>query len=275
MATVKYQTWTNTTWAWDSATAGTPCVELLNEMRAWITAINGNASQSGKQVVLLRDETDSTTANYRGFTIECPLQTTTGSLYSSVFSSSSTVLRYYTGNGFTDDTSNGGYGTVGGTYTDSDTSILWQNTVTSSGSFIIGYSTVNGEEFFHWGWDLNGSTSTSDSFTIFKDQNGEWGSHAVDGAADAGLFWDENTNQFNQIANVETASNSSVVSPVLFSSSDLAASGETFRFFCEIKSRDILSRSTSTTQSSYAALTGGDNVVCSSYNGFWLRYTPV
>lgn len=273
MATVKYQVWTDVTWNWDSASAGAPCTELLNEMRAWITAINGNASQTGRQVALLRDENSSTTANFRGFTIECPAQTTTGSLYTSMFSNTTTNMRYYTGTSFTDDTSNGGYGTVTGTI-DADIGILWKQAVTTTGAMITGYSTVNGEEFFHVGWNLDNATGTSDHITIFKDQNGEWGSMVGDTGTEAGLFWDEYTSEFRQIQGLVPLSNSSILGPVTFYTASTGVNGVPFRYVAMIKSADIFSRASAATQTTYSALSSGDNVICSAYYGLWLRYTP-
>ena len=60
-ATVKYDTYTSASYSWDSAATGQPCKDIVDELKSWVTTINGNASQTSRQVVVLRDEADSTT----------------------------------------------------------------------------------------------------------------------------------------------------------------------------------------------------------------------
>lgn len=278
MATAKYQAWTNATWAWDSAAAGTPCVELEAELDAWIAAVNLNASQSGKQVVKIRGAADSTTANYRGWGVELPAQNTTGSLYVRTFSAGSTVLRFYASTGFTDDTSNGGYGNATGTV-GSDTSIAWKNTVTTDGSFIIGYSTVNGEEFFHWGWAIDSSSSTSDSVTIAKDQSGEWMAYCTDSTSVSGLGYDDlqPTPGWVLLQGFDSATFSSVASrPSITRTTAGLSTGNSCRFYFSPASTDLLYSSGGVTQGSYTTITGSsDNLVRTAYYGQIIRYTPV
>lgn len=274
MATVKLQAWTNATWVWDSAAAGTPCVEVLNEMRGWITAINGNASQSGKQVALLKDENSSTAANFRGYVVQLPMQNQAGSLYHGFYSNNTTNLRGYVSTGFTNDTSNSGYGTHTGTVA-SDVSWSWKNTVTTSGQIIIGFSTVDGEEFFVWGWNLDGNSSYGDCVMIFKDERGEWAACGSDGAGTTGLVYDDLLAEWRNPTNFETTNNTAILLPVsLYMLS--GPSNTEFRYRITAASPDLLyASSTSYSQASYVPLAGGDNAVLAAQYGPFIRYTPV
>ena len=182
-ATVKYDTYTSASYSWDSASAGQPCKDVVDELKSWVTTINGNASQTSRQVVVLRDETDSTTTNYRGWAVELP-QDGSNTLYSSLYTSSATNIRFYSGTGFTDDTSNGGYGTVTPVLK-SDTSITWASTAAVDVYFSLAYSTVDGEEYFFVGWDLGSDGSVSDFWGIFKTTEGYWAVLASDGTSTA------------------------------------------------------------------------------------------
>lgn len=277
-ATAKFQAWTNATWAWDSAAAGAPCVELEAELDAWIAAINANPSQSGKQVVKIRGAASSTTANYRGIGVQLPAQNTTGDLYVRFYSSTTSVINFFANTGFTDDTSNGGYGTGTGT-TGGDSSIAWKNTVTTEGSFIIGYSTVDGQEFFHLGWVIDNLTTTSDGWTITKDQNGEWMAFVNDGGSASGLMYDDlqATPGWVNAQGYEGYASSSVAGRLtVYRNTTGLTSGDTIRYLYTAASPDIMEYGTSSVQGSYVAIAGSsDQLVRTGYYGVFIRYTPV
>lgn len=277
-ATAKFQAWTNATWAWDSAAAGTPCVELEAELDAWIAAINANPSQSGKQVVKIRGAASSTTANYRGIGVQLPAQNTTGDLYVRFYSSSATVINFFATTGFSDVVGSGGYGTGTGTI-GSDNSIAWKNTVSTQGSFIIGTSTVDGQEFFHVGWAIDNLTTTSDSWTITKDQSGEWMAFVNDGGAVSGLIYDDlqaapgwvNTQGFEGYVNSGVAGRLTV-----YRTTTGLVSGDTVRYLYTAASPDLMEYGTSSVQGSYVAIAGSsDQLVRTGYYGAFIRYTPV
>lgn len=188
VATFKTQLWDNTTWGWDQATAGSPCEQMCSELRSWITTINANAAQSGKQVVLERDETSSTTANYRGFTINLPAINSVSNLYVQYYSDSTTNMNARWGTAYANDTTLGGYGTVSSG--SSDTSIGWKNTVAATGQMQVAYGVVNGEEFFGCAWYIDSSSAYADGFLFFKDQNGEWAYAGNDGTTVIGYAYD-------------------------------------------------------------------------------------
>ena len=277
MGNATLQSWTNATWQWDSAVAGSACVELVAELDAWISAINGNASQTGKHVVKIRDYNSSTTVNYRGWGVQLPMQNQVGDLYVRVYSSSTaTNLSYVCSTGFTDDTSNGGYGGATGT-TGSDTGISWKNTVTTSGTFIIGTSTVDGEEFFGYGWSLDNSSTYADFVLMFKDDRGEWSSFVADGGAMSGLAYDDLRGAWTNIAGFESTSNTNTLLPLsVYTTSTPVANNEQFRYRINAASDDLsYTVGSSLVQSSYTTLPGGDNAVLMSQYGAFVRYTPV
>jgi len=69
VAVVKYQEWTSGTYNWYSSNNSDTLGQIVNELKAWVTTINSNASQSGKHVAVLKDESSSTSSNYFGFTL--------------------------------------------------------------------------------------------------------------------------------------------------------------------------------------------------------------
>lgn len=243
-------------------------------MRDWIAAINLNASQSGKQVVLLKDENSSTAANFRGYVIQLPMQNQAGSLYHGFHSNTTTNIRGYVSTGFNNDTTNSGYGTHTGTVA-SDTSWSWKNTVTTSGQIIIGSSTVDGEEFFVWGWSLDNSSSYADCVMIFKDERGEWAAGGVDGATFSGLVYDDLLVEWRNPSYFESTSNSATLLPMSLYTPGGPSNTE-FRYRITAASPDLLyTYGTSYSQASYVPLAGGDNAVLTAQYGPFIRYTPV
>ena len=274
-ATFKTQLWDNTGWGWDQATAGSPCEQLCSELRSWITTINSNAAQSGKQVVLERDETSSTTANYRGFTINLPAINTTGSLYYQQYSSSATNLAVRFGNGFTDDTSNGGYGTV--TAGGSDTSIAWKNTVTSSGQMQVAYGVVNGEEFFGCSWYLDSSSVYADSFLLFKDHNGEWAIAGQDGTSVHGWVYDTVQSLWTGIITEQYFYSTQYYSTMQYAVSTTGlTTGDQFQGIVMPKSSDIVTAPSDTNPLTYFPDGATGNYFAKlGYYAPYIRYTPV
>ena len=276
-ATFKTQLWDNTGWGWDQATAGSPCEQLNSELRSWIATINGNAAQSGKQVALLRDENSSTSANYRGFTLEMPAITTTGSFYFQQFSTSTANLTQRWGNSWDNGTGNGGYGTVSGGST--DTTMGWKTNVTTEGQINVAYGVVNGEEFFSAGWMIDSSTGNADYFIIFKDGNGEWAVFRGDGTTTSGWYYDplRSTPGWFAIASDTYVGSSTVFTRILlYPSTTGLTTGDQLTGVITSASDDIRTFPSDTTQLTYFPDGAtGDNFAKISYYGPYFRYTPV
>lgn len=271
-ATVKTDTYTSASYNWDSASAGQPNKDVVDELKAWVATINGNASQTSKQVVVLRDETDSTTTNYRGWVVELP-QTGTDTLYTSFHTSTATNARFYTGTGFTDDTSNGGYGTVTSTI-ETDTGIGWQTTAGVDVHFGLAYGTVDGEEYFFVGWDLGTDSAYSDMWGIFKTTEGYWAaiandSNSVRGASYGGV----STEDYIHIGNM--AGNNSVLvpgSPIYY---DTVQSSTTDVFAVMAKSADLYNTGTTRIFGNYNSFADGSVLISLAYRNQILFRTSV
>ena len=180
--TIKWQRWDSAAYNWlgQNATDALPSLEA--ELDAWITTVNANASNTGRQLAKVRGYASSTTTNYAGLTIEAGANNNADKGYLQYFSASTTAKKIYAGNTFADDTSNGGYGTVSGG--SSDTGVSWATSGTEA-NFLLVYDTTDGQEFFSFGptFGTTNVTSYQDGFFIFKATNGEWVMDTQDGSS--------------------------------------------------------------------------------------------
>lgn len=283
-AIVKYQEWTSGTYNWFSSTNTDTCGEVINELKDWVTTINGNASQIGKQLVVEKDESDSTNADYFGFVLNCPAQNTTGSLYTAFHTTLSTRIAWETGTSWTDNGNQGGYGDIGGVL-DIDSDISWLTTVSSNAQFLTMKGVVNGEEYFVLAWYMNGSTTYGDYLWIFKDQNGEWCSMVSDGGSIQAAYYDDYdvTPRFRGVSVIseEAYPTSTTLAPIKWNISISGVSAnDPFRASVVPKSNDIYSYASTRTFGSYIIPNasvgfGGDQLICTSNSGFFVRYTPI
>jgi hypothetical protein len=183
--TLSYQTWASASYAWSNASADNPPMQINDLLQGWVTAVNANPSNADQQVSILKTPSSSTAANYFGWVVgfiddrEIPGSTYKKTFYHRFYSSSTTNINSTFSEGFTDNGTNGGYGASSGGNS-ADTSIAWY-TSGYTAEFLVASETVDGEEFFAVGWKLNNSTSYSDSFVYFKDNNGNWASAFNDG----------------------------------------------------------------------------------------------
>lgn len=193
--TIKWQRWDSASYNWFGVGAGDALPSVESELDAWITTVNGNASNVGRQVTKERGYADSTTANYAALVISCGANNNTAKGYMGYGCyGSTTAKKIYVGNTFTDDTSNGGYGVVSGG--PSDTFVTW---VTSGqeANFLIVTGVIDGEEYFSFGPSFGSSPSTlsMDGFLIAKATDGEWFMTTSDGSgANTRLlthYWDD------------------------------------------------------------------------------------
>lgn len=257
-ATVKTDTYTSASYNWDSASTGQPCKDVVDELKSWVTTINSNASQTGKQVVVLRDEASSTTTNYRGWVVELP-QTGTDTLYTSLTTYNATTIQFFSGTGFTDDTSNGGYGTVTSTI-ETDGSIGWQTTAAVDVHFGLAYGIVDGEEFFFVGWDLGSDSTYSDMWGIFKTTEGYWATIATDGTAcKGGSYGGVSTEDTIEIAAMSGSTSAHAPgSPIYYKGTQ---SSTTDVFAVMAKSPDIYNNHLSRSFGNYNTFTDGSILI--------------
>ena len=226
-------------------------------------------------MVVLKDETDSTTANYRGFVLEIPGITTTSTLYIGSYSDTATLRDVQIGTGYTDDGTNGGYGAITPSV-DADTSISWKNTVTTDGTIHIGYGHTDGEEYFVFGWLLDSSNTYADFISIFKDMNGEWATICADGTVGTGAYYDSITSEWRAVTNMNT----NMTTHFTFLRGyniDTSIYYSNWQKYTTPKSTDIrFAESTTPTQGDYISVPGSSDIFVktSGYWGPWIRYTP-
>jgi hypothetical protein len=190
--TIKWQRWDSASYNWFGTAATDALPSLEAELDAWITAVNGNASNSGRQVTKERGYADSTTANYAGLVISCGANGNTDKGYMSYMTSGGTTSkRVVTGGTYVDDTSLGGYGTISGGFF--DTSISWY-TSGQEANWMLVYGTTDGQEYFSFGpsFGVSPSTTYQDGFFIFKGTDGEWSMTSNDGSSQIHIhYWDD------------------------------------------------------------------------------------
>lgn len=262
-ATVKTDSYTSASYNWDSASAGQPCKDVVDELKSWVSTVNGNASQSGKQVVVLRDEADSTTTNYRGWVVELP-QTGSDTLYTGFFSNNTANAAFYTGTGFTDDTSNGGYGAITSTI-QNDTSLSWQTTAAIDVHFGLAYGTVDGEEFFFVGWDLGSDSAYSDMWGIFKTTEGYWAAIATDGTAvNGGSYGGVNSEDTIQANTMSGNSSAHAPGSPIYYRTTQSSTTDVFAFMA--KSPDIYNNQMSRSFGNYNAFADGSILISLAAN---------
>lgn len=147
----------------------------------WITAVNGNASNVGRQITKLKGYASTTApSTIRGWVIQLDHPTLDSNVFE--YRSYSITSMYSRGcrlADYTNDTSNSGYGTLSNTLAS-----LSMNSVTSTNvncEQVVCYDDADGVEFYFTGW-RNGNTGSTGWFMIFKTTQGEW---FVNGAADS------------------------------------------------------------------------------------------
>jgi len=171
--TIKWQRWDSSTYNWFGTGASDTLPSIEAELDAWIAAVNANPSNVGRQVTKEKGYADSTSGTYAGFVISCGANGNTEKGYMGYYSSAASTKRFYFGDTFTDNGTNGGYGSITGGGGDSNVSWL---TSGQEANFLLVYGTVDGQEYFSFGPNLGSTNSTAyqDGFLIAKATDGEW-----------------------------------------------------------------------------------------------------
>lgn len=179
---IKWQRWDSASYNWNGHSASDPVAAIDEILDEWILAVNANASNVGRQVTKMRDYTDFS-GNYNGHVLRLGANSNTEYGYFVCGTHNSTSsLRFYMGDTYTDDTSNGGFGTVnisnGGS---SDTSVATRTTG-QEGNFLLCYDVADGQEFFTFGpyFPSSYQYQYANGWVIFKTTKGEWAIAAND-----------------------------------------------------------------------------------------------
>ena len=165
---VKYQNYPSTSYNWLSADGA--CKEMIDEFKTWLGLVNANPSQNGEVCTVLKDETSSTNALYYGMTIQ--MKDPDGSeMYARFHTYNANALQFEVGLEYDDGGQNGGYGDITG-YANTDGQISFQTSGVDLDHFIA-YNTVDGEEWFLFGWSGT-AASFEDLLLIGKSIEGRW-----------------------------------------------------------------------------------------------------
>lgn len=179
--TIKWQRWDSASYNWYGTTSADALPSIEAELDAWIATVNLSAVNAGRQITKEKGYADSTATNYAGTVISAGANNNTQKGYLFYGTMGGSSKKIYTGDVYTDDGSNGGYGTISGGSI--DTFVTWYVSGQEA-SFMITFSTVPGEEFFTFG-PIFGSQGTSymDGFHIIKCSDGEWSMYSSDGSS--------------------------------------------------------------------------------------------
>ena len=181
----RMQGWNAADYDWLNGASGYPPAEITGLLTQWLTDVSGNPSviaMSSSLPELVKDHTDSADARYYGWVIKMP-QTTLEDTYYSLHSISTSRIRCSNSMTYTDDGSNGGYGTLSDhqrqTYDlNRDGWYLDESYISSSVSmyFTFAYDVSDGEEYFFLSSTEEGTNNPNDNWTwgIFRTKAGYW-----------------------------------------------------------------------------------------------------
>ena len=178
---IKWQRWDSASYDWNGHTSTDPVAAIDDILDTWITAVNANASNVGRQVTKMRSYTDFS-GSYNGHVLRFGANSDTEYGYFRYGTRGSTSFSFYMGDSYTDDTSDGGYGVVGVTNGGSSDLSIPARTSGQEGSFLLCYDTTDGAEFFTFGpyYPNNYTYQYSNGWMVFKTTKGEWAMTAND-----------------------------------------------------------------------------------------------
>lgn len=216
---VEYQNFASGTYDWKSTDAANAPLQINSKLDTWVAAVNANAVNASKQVTVLRDPLDST-GTRTGWVIRFTDGTQPGFMLhfaNTIASGNSTAgarAELFQISGWTDDTTNDGYGAIASVVS-SDTGIGWYISG-GQAEFIIASSTDSGEEFFILGWNMANSTSYRDVLAIFKDTNGNWAFEGDDGGGRYGIVQNTQLGSLQAITSIQSIPISSHLAKLAF-----------------------------------------------------------
>ena len=177
----KHGIWDNSVYPWTDQSASGMMGSIVAEIDGWVSTISSNPSivANGMVPVKVKGPGDSTNSGVNnGFVYEFP-DTSIG--LGNDGPTWPTLMVYGKENDFdfgvtdeyTDNGSNGGYGTAGSTPGHSSVSGT-SGTAGFNNEAIVCMETVDGEEFIAVGFKLGTSSSQSMGFAVTRDQGGHW-----------------------------------------------------------------------------------------------------
>lgn len=171
---VEVQRWSAAAVDWGANSGSTGVSYNLNQkLRDWIAVVNANASNTNRQITMLKDETSATGTTYQGFVLKLNYNTTDG--FHLLHFGSNTSMSVYGAEGYLDNGTNGGYGSQdasSGLYRVND---FQQKKMdgTRDVDLYVSYDTTNNQEYFLFCLAQN-NTAFQDWVGIFKTNHGHW-----------------------------------------------------------------------------------------------------
>lgn len=284
---LEYQAWAAGTYNWlDKTTSTSAPVQIDSKLRAWITAVNANPSNATKQITIEKGLSDSSNSNYVGWTLKVASSSPNSTFYIGLFSTTtgSPALNMSAHQTWSSSTSNGGYGTFGGS-TSGTTGSGFTVSGSNGAEFIAATEVADTEEFFCLGFKSNSTQNQtgSGSFLIFKDTAGEWAALFVVAGSIWGTFYlPTHTSPTRQYGVSYLQPNSGLTAGffdplilILNSTSFLPAAGNAVTGLCTPKSPYILASGNTATAfqfGRYATLPGPRTAICVGYTPIFVSY---
>jgi hypothetical protein len=203
---VEYQNFASGTYDWKSTNAANAPLQINSNLDTWVAAVNANGVNASKQVTVLRDPLDSIGTRV-GWVIRFTDGTQPGFMlhFASTIASGNTTsgarAELFPISGWTDNTTNDGYGAIASVVS-SDITIGWYISG-GQAEFIIASSADSGQEFFILGWNMANNTAYRDVIAIFKDTNGNWAVEGDDGGTRYGIVQNAQLGSLQAITSIQ------------------------------------------------------------------------
>ena len=201
---VEVQRWSAAAVNWGANSGSTGISYNLNQkLRDWITVVNANASNTNRQITMLKDEASATGTTYQGFVLKLNYNATDG--FHLLHFGTNSNMSLYGAEGYLDNGTNGGYGnqdTTSGLYRVNDVQQKKMDG-TLDVDLYISYDTTNDQEYFIFCLAQN-SVAYRDWVGIFKTNHGHWYAAFNDGSVYKAITY--NTTR-NEVAKAEGATN--------------------------------------------------------------------
>lgn len=205
--TVKYKFWASADYDGLGTTSTDFYPSLETELDSWITAITSNASLTSAVPIKRKGVSDSTNSSFIGLTVECP-HPTAGTIYAQSYTSSATIQRTRTLSTWTDNGTEGGYGS--GTAIDAEDCNI--DTTGYDQGILLAYDTTDEKEFFMAGrYSPRGSNYSDMIICIMRGLSGHWGTFMSDNTTTHFSWYSQTDAAYKSAGSAGVSGNSRVI----------------------------------------------------------------
>ncbi len=204
---IEVQRWSAAAVNWGANNGTTGISYNLNQkLRDWITVVNGNASNSNRQIEMFKDETTSTGTTIQGHVLKVYYDST-NAWYQTWFGSN-TSIDAHQGESYTDNGNSEGYGRVnsgsGNYYTFEDPNFRLNGT--SNYDLYVSYDTTDTQEYFYFYLRDATSSAYRGGAMVLKTNFGHWLGLTLDGSGGHSITYDTKS---LEVRRIDGAGNSS------------------------------------------------------------------